>query len=254
MFNKILTKVLKRTGHILETKIEAINAVLYLRQYVPNKCGIIYNYIGEHNTISQQIYEAVSQYFSLLQWIPYHSTRELSIKPSQFGSKAYLIERIAKQMAEKGNTLWIDAEDYYLSDSQLVLAERLASLYGSNFIGLTLQLKSNSYFNDAIKCFERGIKVRLCKGAYPSSLTDHHSLINRAERIVEQSNDRFIEIATMKDMDLVMLAIKHRLPLQVLYGWHEKFLDYPYGLKIYVPFGTDWWPYIKRRIRERVKR
>jgi proline dehydrogenase len=57
----------------------------------------------------------------------------------------------------------------------------------------------------------------------------------------------------MRDMDLVMLAIKHELPLQVLYGWHKKFLDYPYKLRIYIPFGTDWWPYIKRRIKEGIK-
>jgi len=257
MFNKILTKILKKTGYVLETKYEAFEFATDTRILKPEPT-VIYNYIGEHNTKLKKIYETFYIYYSLLKVIPTASDknssitkRELSIKPSQFGAHYDLISVFAEEMKDKNSTLWIDAEDYYLSESQLILAERLSSSYGPSSIGLTVQLKSNHYFDDAKRCLENGIKVRLCKGAYLNSMSGRHSLINRAERIIREDSKGLVEIATMRDANLVMLAIRNKLPLQTLYGWHKKFLDHPYTLKIYVPFGTDWWPYIKRRIKEK---
>ena len=257
MFNKILTKILKKTGYVLETRQEAYSFVAEILMLIPEPV-IIYNYIGEHNTKLEKVYETFYEYQSLLDVFPsaiadgkHRSRRELSIKPSQFGAHSNLIAVLAKEMMDKNSTLWIDAEDYYLSENQLVLVEQLSSLYGPNHLGITLQLKSDRCFEDAKRCLENGIKIRLCKGAYPSDMLDNHMLVSKARNIISEDKKGLIEIATMRDANLVMLAIRNKLPLQTLYGWHKKFLAHPYGLKIYVPFGTDWWPYIKRRIRRK---
>jgi len=254
MSNKILTKILKKTGYVLESEDEAMGFALSTNVLKPTPI-IIYNYIGEHNTNLKKIYRTFYTYCSLLKVIPivYKGTsrRELSIKPSQFGAHSDLISVFAKEMTDRNSTLWIDAEDYYLSNNQLVLAEQLSSTYGPNSIGITLQLKSNSCFDDAMKCIENGIKIRLCKGAYPSNISDSHTLVSKAKNIVCEDEKGLVEIATMRDASLVMLAIENKLPLQTLYGWHKEFLNHPYGIKIYIPFGTDWWPYIKRRIKEK---
>jgi len=126
--------------------------------------------------------------------------------------------------------------------------------------------RQNTYLEDARACFENGIKVRLCKGAYPSKIKNDDLMV-RAEQVLDEyvmqleiplegkvSKFNLLEIATMKDIDLVKLALKEKLPLQLLYGWHKEFIEYPYGVKIYTAFGNNWRPYIARRLREKVSK
>lgn len=257
MFNKALIKILKLMGYVLETREEALK----FANIVEAKTAIIFNYVGEHAKDLRQMHQSFSHYCGLLQY-----GRDLSIKLSQFeiqqkstsSTYLYLIDRLTKEMASRKRMLWIDAEEYNKSSEQLAMAIRLAEKFrkdGFCPIGLTIQLKANNCVSDAVECFKRGIKVRLCKGAYPRKQSNLASLLYDARIIAEQSESKgLLEIATMRDINLVMLAIEYELPLQILYGWHKEFLDYPCGLIIYIPFGTHWWPYIKRRIKEKISR
>jgi len=259
MFNKIVTKILRRTGYVLESREEALKFGIDMRGVIPGPEPVmIYNYIGEHNTKPEKIYETFYEYCSLSNIIPTISKSntnivrtELSIKLSQFGYNEPFISIIAKFMEDKNSTLWIDAEDYSKADYQLDMVKRLHEM-GYSSVGLTIQLRHPLAISQAIECFKNDIKVRLCKGAYDSIRKNEDVLlIEKAETIVAlDKKDGLLELATIRNPDLIMLAIKNKLPLQTLYGWHKKFLNHPYKLKIYVPFGTDWGPYIKRRVRE----
>jgi hypothetical protein len=275
MLNTILTKTLKAAGRALETRKEAIEFAERIereRRYSPTP-GIIFNYIGEHAKDFNAIYKTFIHYYILLQHTAEEShERDISIKISQFGNYPYFISRLVEEMLTKKRRLWIDAEEYEKAEGQLIMARHLADRFYNkafNFcpVGLTIQLKSNTYLEDAKACFGEGMKVRLCKGAYPSKI-EKCELMTRAKEVVSAYDTRLtdaqftikaakpnlLEIATTGDINLVMLALEHKLPLQLLYGWHEKFIEYPYGVKIYTPFGNNWGPYIVRRIKEKANR
>ncbi len=268
MFNRILTKILKINGYALETREEAIKFAEDMKcSYYSSRPGIIFNHIGEHIHDFNEIYKTFIHYHILLQHIAERGhERDLSVKTSQFGDYPYFISRLVEEMLYKKRVVWIDAEEYSNAHGQLEMAKYLAGkfhnkAYGFCPIGLTIQLKSDSYLEDARTCFEKGIKVRLCKGAYPSKIK-RDELIARAEKVGEEYEGQLIigakpnllEIATIEDIDLVKLALREKLPLQLLYGWHKKFIEYPYGVKIYTAFGNDWWPYMARRLREKVSK
>lgn len=268
MLNKVLTKTLKAMGYALETREEAIEFAERMKRYPSPIPGVIFNYIGEHVKDFNEIYKTFIHYYTLLRHIAEEGhERGLSIKISQFLDYPYFIGRLVKEMSHKRKMLWIDAEEYDKAEGQLIMARYLAErLYNKAYkfcpVGLTIQLRSNTHFRDVKNCFSRGIKVRLCKGAYPSKITKEE-LIESAERVVREYNMELkggiaklnqLEIATIGDIDLVMLALEHKLPIQLLYGWHKKFIEHPYGVKIYTSFGNNWWPYMVRRIKEKVRK
>jgi len=268
VLNKILTKTLKIMGYALETREEAIEFAERIKRGPSPTPGVIFNYIGEHAKDFNEVYRPFIHYYTLLQYMSEGGhERGLSVKLSQFGNYPYFIGRLVEEMLYKKRIIWIDAEEYSNARGQLGTAIYLADkFYNKAYkfcpIGLTIQLKSIAYLEDAKMCFEKGIKVRLCKGAYPSKI-ERDELIARAAEVVEEyagqlevgiAKPNLLEIATTKDIDLVMLALEHKLPLQLLYGWHEKYIEYPYGVKIYTSFGNNWWPYIVRRIKEKVRK
>lgn len=237
LIDKLITKSLKILflGKILETKEEAFSKLKPKQEY-------ILNYIGENSKTAEDELLAFFQYFSL---IPKYS---ISIKPSQFQNNPWLIEHLAS----KTDNIWIDAEDYSEGDKQLGLVLGLKKI--STNVGLTIQLKSPDWLSDLHVCLTENIRIRLCKGAYKQKDKNkgEHQLYSDAVGAVnlceERGKSELLEIATMRDSNFVLLAAKHKLTLQILYGWHKKFQDYPYNTRIYIPFGTRWLPYIKRRL------
>jgi len=258
MFNRLFTTFLELTG-------KACGSLKYALDIFNNELvsvdTVIFNYIGENNHNKNNIYKSVANCYSILNLIGNGDEIELSIKPSQFNYNTTLIEHIARDVNIKRSVLWIDAEEYDQAEKQFKLALDLSSFLslGSNSkppnsIGLCLQLIDANCMVYAKKCFDANIRVRLCKGAYGLDERNKRYLWERAGIIVEMHNEYkkdLLEIATIRDIDLSMLALENELPLQILYGYHEKLIDYPYITKVYLPFGTHWWPYIKRRIKEK---
>jgi proline dehydrogenase len=76
------------------------------------------------------------------------------------------------------------------------------------------------------------------KGFYPALATHDHALILRAERE-----------ATRRSIG------KDRFEFQMLHGvrrdWQQRLAADGYRLRIYVPYGTQWYPYFMRRLAER---
>lgn len=260
MFDRTLTLFLQSIGKGSGNLKHALSVASSIPE--PEVNTIIFNYIGENTTHYKGIYKATANYYSILKIIRDGSKREISIKPSQFNYNMTLLKHLARDVNIKRSVLWIDAEEYDQAKRQFRLALDLSSFLSSgpkedpippNSIGLCIQLKNPNCVKYARRCFDKNIKVRLCKGAYSWKI-DQYYLSERAERIVEVHKEYkkdLLEIATIRDVSLVMLALENELPLQILYGYHQKLMDYPYITKVYLPFGTNWWPYIKRRIREK---
>ncbi len=261
MFNKILTIFLQLCGKAAGDLEHALSVVPDLTW----ADSIIFNYIGENVKNQEDVYKAVANYYSVFNSMVKGGNKDISVKISQFGGNEVLLKHLITSVCIRNSVLWVDAEEYDQANKQLELALTLSSylnpdvksrILQPNTVGLCLQLKSDDCEIHAKECFINNILVRLCKGAYPSDKYTKGVLLSKAERIIllhKESTGNLLELATVGDFDLAMLALEHELPLQLLYGFHKKFMNYPFTKKVYLPFGKNWYPYIKRRFMEKLR-
>ncbi len=140
--------------------------------------------------------------------------------------------------------------------------------YGKH-VGIVIQAYLHRTKNDIIELAEMGADVRLCKGAYKEP--EHIALQNMPairEAFKEYAkvlfkHTTYPRIATHDDelIDWVKTYTeennigKARFEFQMLYGLREEtmeqFVKDGYNARIYVPYGTMWFPYFKRRLMER---
>ena len=116
---------------------------------------------------------------------------------------------------------------------------------------------------------EMNARVRICKGAYkePASLA-YQDMPTIRERYIENmqkliTDGRYPGIATHDDILIEAtksFVIENAIPndryeFQMLFGirprTQQEIASGGYGMRVYVPFGTQWLPYFSRRIRER---
>jgi proline dehydrogenase len=111
--------------------------------------------------------------------------------------------------------------------------------------------------------------MRLCKGAYkepaaiafPSKADVDANYLKLAQRLI--SSGVFCGIATHDEMivdELKRFVVAHAVEknafeFQMLYGirrdLQRKLVDAGFGVRVYVPFGREWYPYFMRRLAER---
>ena len=163
----------------------------------------------------------------------------------------------------------IDMEDSTYTERTLRLFEdRLHPSYGDH-VGIVLQ----SYLYRTLADVERAIairaRVRLCKGAYKEPATVAYpekadvdaNYVRCMHKLLSEGNypalathdDRIIKEATR-----YVRANKigpERFEFQMLYGvrrdLQERLVREGWRVRVYVPFGTQWYPYLMRRLAER---
>jgi proline dehydrogenase len=174
--------------------------------------------------------------------------------------------RIAEEAARLGNFVRIDMESSAWTQKTLdlfySLHEKLPNL------GIVLQASLRRTEQDCRDAVARGARVRLCKGAYkePASVAfpskaDVNANYDKCAAILTKApvpafathDDERIASA-LKACDAAGL-VKTDYEIQMLYGlrakrWHE-LREKGHSVRIYVPYGTHWFPYFYRRIRER---
>ena len=204
-----------------------------------------------------------------------------SLKPTMFGllldkEVAYSnIREIVKKAAEYGNFVRIDMEDSPCVDMEIELYRKLKKEFPTN-VGLVMQAYMRRTLDDlkAMKDMhtkEAPLNFRLCKGIYvePASIAyKKYEEIN--EHYLEDlefllKNGVYVGIAT-HDVPLVegayKLIEKYKVPkdkyeFQMLYGvtphLRESVIKKGHRLRVYVPFGKDWFAYSTRRLKENPK-
>ncbi len=230
--------------------------------------------LGENVASERMAADLADKYIEILKTI--ESTgiaANVSVKLTQMGldiSDDFCfdnVSRIIEEAGEFGNFVRIDMEGSTYTDRTLKLVYRWAEKYDN--IGTVIQSSLYRSANDVRELCERRIRVRLCKGAYkePASVAFQRK---------EQVNDNYIALmkqlldsgifhsmathdeamieATKKYADIKGIA-KSKFEFQMLYGINRsgqtKLARDGYGMLIYVPFGTHWFPYYYRRLRER---
>jgi proline dehydrogenase len=204
-----------------------------------------------------------------------------SLKPTSFGlliDKEICynhIREIVAKAATFNRFIRIDMEDSPCTDDEIVLFRKLKAEFPAN-VGLVIQ----AYLRRTLKDLEQMLDLnnpdmplnfRLCKGIY----VEHESI---AFKKYEEINQHYLEdlefmfrnkiyagIAT-HDKPLIEGAInlikKHNVPkelyeFQMLYGVTPKLRDSivnaGYVMRVYVPFGKQWFGYSTRRLQENPK-
>ncbi len=175
-------------------------------------------------------------------------------------------EKIVKLAASHGNFVRIDMEDHTCTDATLRIYRDLQERYGN--VGVVLQAYMRRTLSDIGDLLPMNPNVRLCKGIYrePREIAwkDFHTIranfIAGLEKLLAAgayvgiaTHDEHLVWAGMMLVDRLGLA-PDRYEFQMLLGVDPQLrkiiLDHGHRLRVYVPYGRDWYPYSVRRLRE----
>jgi proline dehydrogenase len=245
------------------------------------------DYLGEDTTDAQRAAATAAQYVHLLgklaaEGLTEGGAVEVSVKPTAIGLllgaedqpgpnavgeriATEHLERIAIAARDAGTTVTVDAEDHRITDAGLRVAGALRPRFGS--LGSVLQAALRRTEADVRELAAPGVRVRLCKGAYaepPSEAFDvRHDIDKSFARCLRilMAGPGYPMIATH---DPRLIAITRSLGLarpagsfeyQMLYGVRpdeqRRLAASGAKVRVYVPYGGDWYPYLVRRLAER---
>jgi proline dehydrogenase len=180
------------------------------------------------------------------------------------------VARILTAASGAGGFVRIDMEDHATTDATLALWRELRPLMaGTGDVGVVLQAALRRTPADAEELIAAGARIRLCKGAYrepasvayPDKADVDAAYVAVMKRLLDDG--AFPAIATHDDR-IVDQAIAYarergigpeRFEFQMLFGvrrdLQERLLREGWGVRVYVPMGSQWYPYFMRRLAER---
>lgn len=196
----------------------------------------------------------------------------LSIKPTQMGlaiDEEFAYQQILElvQKAKSfNNFVRMDMEDSPYTDATIRVFKRLHEKIGH--VGIVLQAYLKRTVNDVEQLNKWGTNYRLCKGIYVES----EAIAYKDKQVIRDKylealrlilrNGNYVGIATHDDyliensykMIKEMSIPKDKFEFQMLLGVKEE-LRYKinsdgYKVRVYVPFGKDWYAYSIRRLKE----
>ncbi|BCB80159.1 proline dehydrogenase family protein [Phytohabitans flavus] len=245
-------------------------------ELVANGLAVSLDVLGEDTETAEQAVATRDAYVSLLASLRgagMTPAAEVSVKLSALGQKfdeqlAYDGARaICVAASEAGTTVTLDAEDHTTTDSTLDILTKLRTDFPTT--GAVLQAYLRRTEADCRELATAGSRVRLCKGAYkePESVA-YQSTLDVDKSYVRclnilMSGDGYPMLAT-HDPRLIAIGEDRarwfdRSPdefeFQLLYGVRPeeqaRLAAEGYTVRVYVPYGTQWYPYLMRRLAER---
>jgi proline dehydrogenase len=229
--------------------------------------------LGEAVQNREEAIDSKNKALEVLQTIAdFNLKANLSIKPTQMGLAidedfAYdQVSAIIKKAKEINCFVRIDMEDSPYTDATFRLYKRLKQDYEN--LGVVVQAYMKRTYDDVVVLNKLGTNYRLCKGIYiePPAIAYKDKELIRKNYIKDLElmlkNGNYVGIAT-HDEYLVKEAYrlirelnisKDKFEFQMLLGVREDLRDRinedGYKIRIYVPFGKDWYAYSTRRLKE----
>ncbi len=256
------------------TVVEALRACEQLNR---EGISVTLDSLGESVTVEDEARASADIYHQLLDEI---EKRELnanvSVKLTQIGMDidVGLAERIVGEMVEHAaavnSFVRIDMEGSPYTEATIAMTERLHARQGmKGRVGTVLQAYLYRTADDAKRLVEQGIRIRLCKGAYkePAELAFPQKRDVDANYVAVMtylaSSGVFCGLATHDEaiVDKMRTFVRETgLPetafeFQMLYGirrdLQRQLVAEGFGVRVYLPFGAEWYPYFMRRLAER---
>jgi proline dehydrogenase len=255
-----------------ETVGEAIDAA---RRVEARGAMLTLDLLGERVTTLEEAEAAARQYLGVVDAIIESGIeRNLSLKLTQLGldvDKASAIDnfrRILERAEPAGFFVRLDMENSPYVDVTLEIFETLWG-HGYRQIGIVLQSALFRSEADLRRMNALGARVRLVKGAYKEPATAAHQ--KKAD--VDAAYARMVKVLltdgtypAIATHDPAMIALTRQLArdhhiapdrfeFQMLYGIRRDvqaaLVGDGYRLRVYIPFGREWFPYFMRRLGER---
>ncbi len=290
MFNKMIAGILpfmpKKLVWVFSKKYiagESISdAVKASKELNREGCMVTLDILGEFISDLNEAKANRDEYLELIDAIEKEDIDgNYSLKPTSFGllideavCYSYIREIVAKA-ASYGNFIRIDMEDSRCVDKEIRLYRRLHQEFPKN-TGLVVQAYLKRTLHDLndmrdMNTVEQPLNFRLCKGIYvePESIAfKKYEEINQhfledLEYIFEQkmypgiaTHDKALVDGAMKLIETYQRP-KDSYEFQMLYGvtpeLRKSIVEKGHRMRVYVPFGKDWFGYSTRRLKENPK-
>lgn len=268
---------------------EKADAIRVIRELNARDINATLDHLGEHTTNTDEAISATQHILDILEEIERAGVRaNVSIKLTQIGLAldaqlcAENLERILAQARAHHNFVRIDMEDTPYTDATIDLYYHMRQR-GFDNCGLVIQSYLYRSEADTRRLLTDGVPIRLVKGAYkeppdkafPKKADVDANFDLLAKLLLDASlartsrlspDGRFPPLAAIATHDEKRIAFaqsyasriglpKEGLEFQMLYGirrdLQERLAAAGYPVRVYVPYGTHWYPYFMRRLAER---
>jgi proline dehydrogenase len=271
-------------GESLDQAIEAV------KELNKRGINTTLDHLGENVTTTDDAIQAADEILYIIERLRMEGVSSgVSIKLSQIG--LIIDENICQQnlgrildFAQDQNIfIRIDMEDSTLTEKTIEVFLTARTKISSHLVGIAIQAYLYRSESDVRELLKKNAGIRLCKGAYK----EPHGIAFPRKKDVDLNYDLITEIMLQKSQELgsalspdgivpPLAAIathdedrinhalkiarsigldKDGLEIQMLYGiradLQEKLVQEGYPVRVYVPYGTEWYPYFVRRLAER---
>jgi proline dehydrogenase len=245
------------------------------------------DYLGEDTTDAQRAAATAAQYVHLLgklaaEGLTDDGAVEVSVKPTALGlllgtegqsGPNALGERVATEHLERivvaardaGTTVTIDAEDHRSTEAALRIANSLRSRFPS--VGTVLQAALRRTESDVRELAAPGTRVRLCKGAYAEPVAEAFESRHEVDKsfarclrilmtgpgypMIATHDPRLIDITRALGLARSADSFEYQMLHGVRPDEQRRLAAAGAKVRVYVPYGDDWYPYLVRRLAER---
>jgi proline dehydrogenase len=255
---------------------ELDEAIATIRNLNREGCAATVDVLGESTKSERDAAEKLDQYKQVLDALDEHDLESgISVKLTGLGLALdeHLCRRNLKEViayaGERGRFVRVDMEDSPYTATTLELVLEMHERHGNT--GAVIQAYMRRSLKDVMRLAEAGVSVRLCKGIYDEpreiAYKDFDTVRQNYVLLLEElfKEGVYVGVAT-HDEYLVWHALRliHQMGLsrdryefQMLLGVDEELrrilVNVGHKVRVYVPFGKDWYEYSTRRLKENSK-
>lgn len=259
----------------------AADALAVTRRLIGEGFAVTLDHLGEDSTEAVAAADAAAAYLSLLEQLraaglTAGGRAEVSVKPTALGlglpgdgaeiASGHIAEICAAARAA-GTTVTVDMEDHTHVDATLRLVAKLRAEYPE--LGCVVQSYLRRTPGDCEALAVAGSRVRLCKGAYRAPDGVALAVKSEVDRgyarclrilldgpgypMLATHDPRLIEIAGVraKSNGRSLDSFEYQMLYGVRPDEQRRLLDSGATVRVYVPYGRDWYGYLVRRLAER---
>lgn len=233
--------------------------------------------LGEHVQTEKEADEITSRYVAIYDEVSRKNlSANISIKLTHIGQDLGIdivrdnLSKLVKAAKKNNNFLRLDMENVPYTSETIQLYKEMFSLYDK--IGIVIQAYLHRSIDDIKALSNDKFNVRICKGIYVEDpnlvLSDYNDIRENYILLVKESlkNGSYVGIATHDEFLIDSLyswilennISKDSYEFQVLHGVPmqkklKKLMDEGNTVRVYLPYGDNWYDYSVRRLKENPK-
>ena len=277
--NAVVERTIRRSGGALVNRFVAgeslDSALVQVRRLAENDLTATLDQLGENVRTSAEATAAVASYRAILarlagEGLEPNISVKLTMLGLDFGDDVAIanLRAVLGKAAEVNGFVRIDMEGSAYTERTVAITERLHEEY-PGLVGTVIQSYLKRSEDDVARLMGKQVRIRLVKGAYaePASIAfQGREAVDASYRrlLVRMLGEANYPAIGSHDPALIELTRERAANLglspdsfefQLLYGVRREeqvnLRQAGYRVRVYVPYGTEWYPYFTRRIAER---